>query len=144
MKRKRANGDRKLNMTLAKKKLQCGDALVVENVVEREPETNTSSPPLRKSISNERIGENVTSLHMENYPNGLREMIVSIIKEISMEAGGLGNLSRSLVDNPSSNGHMGQPNHKEDESRLNQNPEYKDRELNSALTVWFIMLYSLH
>lgn len=169
MKRKRASGEQKLKRPWGKRALQKDAALVAEydvvNDEAEEFETSMSCPPLRKSVSDEKTEENVNSLHteteiprtgtvmsgadlgiekavygkMENYPNSLREMIVSIIKEMSKEAGGLANLSRSLVDNPTSDGQMGQPHVgmdlEEDESRLRQNPEYKQQELNAALTV---------
>jgi len=172
MKRKRASGDQKLKRPWGKKALQKDAAPVAEyDVVNNEAEefeTSMSCPPLRKSVSDEKTEENVNSLHtgteiprtgtvmsgadlgiekavhgrMENYPNSLREMIVSIIKEMSQEAGGLANLSKSLVDNPTSNGQMAQPHVsmdlEENESRPRQNAEYKQHELNAALTVWFI------
>ncbi|KAI3755176.1 hypothetical protein L1987_54971 [Smallanthus sonchifolius] len=98
-----------------------------------------SSPPVGKSLSNERTNENGNSLHTEKYPTALREMIVSIIKEMSKEAGGLANLSRSLVDNPVNNGQMAQPHVdtslEENKSPLHQNTEYKEQELNAAQTV---------
>ncbi|KAI3805156.1 hypothetical protein L1987_27269 [Smallanthus sonchifolius] len=104
-----------------------------------EPETNMSGPPVGKSLSNERKDENGNSLHIEKYPTSLREMIVSIIKEMSKEAGGLANLSRSLVDNPVSNGQVAQPHVgtglEGNKGPLHQNTEYKEQELNAALTV---------
>ncbi|KAJ9552357.1 hypothetical protein OSB04_016402 [Centaurea solstitialis] len=170
MKRKRASAEQKPKRPWGKKALQKGAAPVAEyDVVNEEAEefeTSMSCPPLRKSVSDDKTEENVNSLRtgtemprtgtvmneadlgiekavhgrMENFPNSLREMIVSIIKEMSKEAGGLANLSKSLVDNPTSNGQMGQPHAsmdlEENESRPpRQNPEYKQHELNAALTV---------
>ncbi|KAM0036203.1 putative chromatin remodeler Bromodomain family [Helianthus debilis subsp. tardiflorus] len=130
MKRKRANGGQKRKTTARKNKL-LNDVM---NDEAGEPETNMSAPPVDKSLSNERTDENATSL--EKYPTALREMIVSIIKEISQEPGGLANLSRSLVDidSPVSSGPTVQPL-EGNKSPLNQNIEYKEEELNAALTV---------
>nr|GEZ32727.1 hypothetical protein [Tanacetum cinerariifolium] len=130
MKRKRA---------LAKKKLKIDAALVAENDVMNDTETPGTSTIPRGRQANLEL-EKAANGKMENYPSGLREMIVSIIKEMSKEAGGIANLSRNLVDNPIDNGQqMAQPHvdmeFEENENGLHQNPEYKEQELNDALTV---------
>lgn len=142
--------------------------------------TSTNFRPPPRSVSNMRTQENINSLHtrtesvrsgaflrgdsrqanletrktayggVDTTPNALGEMIATIIKEISHQAGGLGNMSRSLVGNPVSHGvSHGQINEsrvdmdlEENESPLQQNPEYKQHELNAALMVWFVILKS--
>ncbi|KAK9077049.1 hypothetical protein SSX86_005384 [Deinandra increscens subsp. villosa] len=135
MKRKRAAGRQKHKVAMTKNKL-LNDVMNDEG---GELETNMSGRPVGKSLSNERTDENATSLPVEKYPSALREMIVSIIKEISKEAGGLANLSSSLGDDPISNGQMAQPQADtglEGTKRpLHQNAEYKTQELDAALTV---------
>ncbi|XP_071736852.1 uncharacterized protein [Rutidosis leptorrhynchoides] len=106
----------------------------------RMAEINEVEEPVT-GIRSRQVEKNVNNGGMESYPNRLREMIVSIIKDLAKEGGGLGNLSSSLGDNPIINGQMGQPhddmNFEENESGLhhNHNPEYKQQELNDALTV---------
>ncbi|KAI3707830.1 hypothetical protein L2E82_36693 [Cichorium intybus] len=72
-------------------------------------------------------------------PNALSQIIASVIKEITKDAGGLANLSRSLVGNSVSNGQMKQPHVdrdlEENESQHHQNPEFKQEELNAAIKV---------
>ncbi|GJZ43866.1 bromodomain-containing protein [Tanacetum coccineum] len=130
MKRKRA---------LAKKKLKIDAALAAKNDVMNDTETPGTSTILRGRQADFEL-EKAANGKMENYPSGLREMIVSIIKEMSKEAGGIANLSRNFVDNPIDNGQqMAQPHvdmeFEEKENGLHQNPEYKEQELNDALTV---------
>ncbi|XP_076960721.1 uncharacterized protein LOC143637163 isoform X2 [Bidens hawaiensis] len=135
MKRKRAVGRPKRETTTAKDKLQND----VMNDEAGAPETNMSRPSFGKSLPNERTDATATSL-IEKYPAALREMIVSIIKEISQEHGGLASLSTSLVDNnPVSHGQVAQPHadmalegHK---SPLHRNIEYNHQELNAAQSV---------
>lgn len=141
MKRKRAFGGQKHKTTKEKNKHQ--DYGMDDEA--GEPETNMSELHVGKSLADERTDGNATALPVGKYPNELREMIVSIIKEMSNEAGGLANLSRSLVDKPVSNGQMAQPHvdmvleGNESPLHQNQNTEYKEQELNAALRVWFII-----
>ncbi|XP_076942623.1 uncharacterized protein LOC143612552 [Bidens hawaiensis] len=135
MKRKRTVGRPKRETTTAKDKLQ-NDVMNDEAGVR---ETNMSGPSVGKSLPNERTDATATSL-IEKYPAALREMIVSIIKEISQEHGGLASLSTSLVDNnPVSNGQVAQPPADMDleghKSLLHRNIEYNHQELNAARSV---------
>nr|XP_043631054.1 uncharacterized protein LOC122602438 [Erigeron canadensis]XP_043631055.1 uncharacterized protein LOC122602438 [Erigeron canadensis] len=121
------------------------------SAVVAEPETS------RRFVSDGRTDENVTSQHMEtghlstgtgirgkqadletennvnanteSYPDVLGKMIATIIREISKDSGGIGNLSRSLVANSVTNGQMGQSH--VNQTRLHQNPE-----LNASLEVY--------
>ncbi|KAL8222774.1 hypothetical protein R6Q57_020173 [Mikania cordata] len=128
MKRKRTFGEQKRKTTNT----------IQNDVMHDEaggPEIKMSGPSVGESLSNERTDENATLLPIEKYPSALREMIVSVIKEMSKEAGGLANLSKSLVDNPISNGQMSQPHVNMGLEGNNQNTEYKEQELNAARTV---------
>ncbi|KAI3497513.1 hypothetical protein L1887_40177 [Cichorium endivia] len=153
MKRKRASKKEKLNPT-ANKTLQNTAALVVENHViideAEEPEKRTSvhmetenpktstSTTMRDRQADIEI-EKTGYGRMKSYPKALSDLVVSVLKEISKEAGGLDNLSKNLVDKSISNGEMKQPHADMDieknESQHDQDPEYKQEELNAALTV---------
>ncbi|KAD4179398.1 hypothetical protein E3N88_27989 [Mikania micrantha] len=130
-------------------------------------DTPQSDAAVYISESDERTSGNIASMHletgtrrtgssmrdrqadleMERNDNGkmginadtLGQMVAAIIKEISKEAGGLSNLSRSLVDNSISNAQMAQTrvdmDIEEDRNHLHENPEYKQQELNAALAV---------
>ncbi|KAL4580748.1 hypothetical protein LXL04_016950 [Taraxacum kok-saghyz] len=130
MKRKRAPKKEIPKMPLAKKRLQLQktDALMAEN-----------------HVINDEIQEpeNITSVHMEIEDSRTRqvlsEIIKRVIKEISKESGGLNSLTKSLIDSSINNGEMKQPNAdvdiEENERKHHQNQEYKQEELNAALTV---------
>ncbi|KAI3497512.1 hypothetical protein L1887_40175 [Cichorium endivia] len=169
MKRKRAYGQRKVKTPLAKNTVQIDTTLMAENAEPEVPETSMNFQPVGKSLSDEKTEKNFTSVHMEtetprtdttmtnkqtdseieravygkmqNHPDALRKMIASIIKDMSKEAGGLANLTRTLAenDNSVSNEQMDQPHADmdldENNSKLQQNPEYKQQELDTALTV---------
>ncbi|XP_023731226.1 uncharacterized protein LOC111878993 isoform X1 [Lactuca sativa] len=163
MKRKRAYGQRKAKTPLAKKTVQIDATLVAENDEPEVPETSMNFQPVGKSVSDEKTEKNLTSVHMEtetprngsrqadleiekavygrmqNHPNELRKMIASIIKDMSKEAGGLANLTKTLAENSISNEQMEQPHADmdldENNSKLHQNPEYKQQELDTALSV---------
>lgn len=151
MKRKRAPKKDKLEMPLAKKRLQNIDALMAEkHVMNDEPEKITSvhmetenprtttSATIRSRQTDLEIGK-IGYGEMTGYPKALGDIIVTVLKEISKEAGGLANLTKSLVDNSISNGQMEQPHADmdldENNSKLHQNPEYKQQELDTALSV---------
>nr|KAJ0185033.1 hypothetical protein LSAT_V11C900504560 [Lactuca sativa] len=150
MKRKRAPKKDKLEMPLAKKRLQNIDALMAEkHVMNDEPEKITSvhmetenprtttSATIRSRQTDLEIGK-IGYGEMTGYPKALGDIIVTVLKEISKEAGGLANLTKSLVDNSISNGQMEQPHAdmdlEEKESQHHQNPEYNQEELDAALT----------
>ncbi|PWA73117.1 bromodomain, putative transposase, Ptta/En/Spm [Artemisia annua] len=161
MKRTRAYKEPPPKPPMSKNTSQSYAALVEETG------TSTSFRPPPRSVSNMRTQENINSLHtrtesvrsgaflrgdsrqtnletgktvyggVDATPNALGEMIATIIKEISHQAGGLGNMSRSLVGNPVSHGQINESrvdmDLEENESPLQQNPEYKQHELNAAL-----------
>lgn len=162
MKRKRAAKKDKLKMPVAKKPLQNTVALVAENhvmnVESEEPEDATplrmetvnpsTSTTIKRGTQEDSEIEKTGYGEMLSHPNALSQIIASVIKEITKDAGGLANLSRSLVGNSVSNGQMKQPHadmdHEENQSQHHQNPEYKQEELNAALRVWFVISYSVH
>lgn len=76
-------------------------------------------------------------MSMEIYTNTLSHMIVTIIKEIYKEAGGMAGMSMSLVGNSVRNVHIGQfhANLELQENETRQNPEYTQPELNASLAM---------
>ena len=161
MKRKRAYLSAKNKTPVVKKTLQNTVALVAEShVMNNESEEPDDATPLcmvtvnpststtikRGRQADSEIGKSGYG-EMLSHPNALSQIIAGVIKEITKDAGGLANLSRSLVGNSVSNGQMKQPHadmdHEENQSQHHQNPEYKQEELNAALRVWFVISYSL-
>ncbi|CAI9304395.1 unnamed protein product [Lactuca saligna] len=153
MKRKRAYSRAKNKTAVVKKPLQNTAALVAENhvmnVESEEPEDATplreepvnpsTSTTMKRGTQEDAEIEKTGYGEMLSHPNALSQIIASVIKEITKDAGGLTNLSRSLIGNSVSNGQMKQPHadidHEENQSQHHQNPEYKQEELNAALRV---------
>ncbi|KAL7582153.1 hypothetical protein Lser_V15G46198 [Lactuca serriola] len=153
MKRKRAYLSAKNKTPVVKKTLQNTVALVAEShVMNNESEEPDDATPLcmvtvnpststtikRGRQADSEIGKSGYG-EMLSHPNALSQIIAGVIKEITKDAGGLTNLSRSLVGNSISNGQTKQPHadmdHEENQSQHHQNPGYKQEELNAALKV---------
>ncbi|XP_076883886.1 uncharacterized protein LOC143532845 [Bidens hawaiensis] len=131
MKRKRSS-KKQTAKTLLMKDTQQNEAGFYKS--ETDEKTSGSIAAMRTETGAQRtaslmIGRNDKGM-MEFDTNRLSHMIASVIKEISKEAGGMANLSRSLVDEPVSNGPVAQV-----PFESHQNAEYKQNELDYALAV---------
>ncbi|KAL4580745.1 hypothetical protein LXL04_016947 [Taraxacum kok-saghyz] len=141
MKRKRASLKAKLEPPLMKKKHQnTAEVHVINDDSEEREEYPRTSTNIKRGRQEDLEIEKSGYGAMISHPNALSQIIAGVIKEITKDAGGLANLSRSLVGNSISNGQMRQPNAdmdilEENESQYHQNVECKQEELNAALKV---------
>ncbi|XP_076930895.1 uncharacterized protein LOC143595862 isoform X2 [Bidens hawaiensis] len=131
MKRKRSC-KKQTAKTILKNKTQQNEAGLYKS--ETDERTSGSIAAMRMETGAQRTGSFMVGRNdngmMEFDTNRLSHVIASVIKEISKEAGGMANLSRSLVDEPISNGPVAQVH-----VESHQNADYKQNELDFALAV---------